>query len=76
MQPSDLSTYPDAAKLVWFDLVVKHGLTANRRDLRRGKDKDGNIHPLSPRTIKYRRSEVGPVTKTAPRGVPASTSRA
>ncbi|MGA7500282.1 MAG: hypothetical protein WBX00_26420 [Isosphaeraceae bacterium] len=71
MQPSDLSTYPDAAKLVWFDLVVKHGLTANRRDLRRGKDKDGNIHPLSPRTIKYRRSEVGPVTKTAPRGVPA-----
>ncbi len=71
MQPSDLSTYPDAAKLVWFDLVVKHGLTAKLRDLRRGKDKDGAVHPLAPRTIKYRKSEVGPVTKTAPRGIPA-----
>ncbi len=71
IQPADLSTYPDKAKLRWFELVVKYGLEAKRRDLRRGKDKDGNIHPLRPRTIKYRRSEVGPVTKTAPRGIPA-----
>jgi len=71
MQPSDLSTYPDSAKLVWYDLVVKYGLEAKVRDLRRGKDKDGQIHPLAPRTIKYRKSEVGPVTKTAPRGIPA-----
>jgi len=71
MQPSDLSTYPDSAKLVWFDLVVKYGLDAKLRDLRRGRDKDGQIHPLAPRTIKYRKSEVGPVTKTAPRGIPA-----
>jgi len=71
IQPADLSTYPDRAKLVWFDLVVKYGLQAKRRDLRRGKDKEGDIHPLAPRTIKYRRSEVGPVTKTAPRGIPA-----
>ncbi len=71
MQPADLSTYPDSVKLVWFEFVVKYGLLAKFRDLRRGKDKDGNIHPLRPRTIKYRRSEVGPVTKTAPRGIPA-----
>jgi hypothetical protein len=71
IQPTDLSTYPDRAKLVWFDLVVKYGLVAKRRDLRRGMDKNGDIHPLAPRTIKYRRSEVGPVVKTAPRGIPA-----
>jgi hypothetical protein len=71
IQPPDLSTYPDRAKLVWFDLVVKYGLAAKLRDLRRGKDKDGNVHPLHFRTIKYRKSEVGPVTKTAPRGIPA-----
>jgi hypothetical protein len=71
IQPTDLSTYPDRAKLVWFDLVVKYGLIAKGRDLRRGKDKNGDTHALAPRTIKYRRSEVGPVTKTAPRGIPA-----
>lgn len=71
MAPSDLSIYPDAAKLVWYGLVLKYGLEAKLRDLRRGKDKDGVIHPLAPGTIKNRKSEVGPVTKSAPRGIPS-----
>jgi len=71
MRPTDLSTYPDRIKMMWFEWVVKYGIEAKLRDLRKGKDKDGAIHPLAPRTIKYRRSQVGPVHKTAPRGIPA-----
>jgi len=71
MQPTDLSIYPNRIKLMWFEWVVKYGLEAKLRDLRKGKDKDGAIHPLAPRTIKYRQSQVGPVHKTAPRGIPA-----
>jgi len=46
-------------------------LEAKDRDLARGFDKDGNVHPLSPKTIKYRKSAVGPVTRRAPRLIPA-----
>src|SRR5208283_3450845 len=72
IQPSDLSTYPDRAKLVWFDFVVRWGLVAKDRDLARGLDKDGKpLRPLRPKSIKYRKSEVGPVHKTAPPLEPA-----
>ena len=72
IQPTDLSTYPDRAKLVWFDLVVKYGLIAKDRDLARGLGADGKpMKALHPKTIKYRKSEVGPVTKTAPPLEPA-----
>src|SRR5208283_5535854 len=72
IQPSDLSTYPDKAKLVWFDLVVKYGLIAKDRDLAKGLGADGKpMKALHPKSIKYRKSEVGPVTKTAPPLEPA-----
>ncbi len=72
IQPSDLSTYPDRAKRVWFDLVVKYGLIAKDKDLAKGLGADGKpMRALRPKTIKYRKSEVGPVTKTAPPLIPA-----
>jgi len=71
MQPPDLSTYPDAVKLQWFEWVTELGLEQKLRELRKGWDKNGKTHRLKPRTIKYRKSEVGPVHKRAPRGVPA-----
>ncbi len=72
IQPPDLARYPDSAKLVWFGLVVKYGLRAKDKDLARGIDKNGApLRPLSPRSIKYRRSEVGPVDKHAPPLIPA-----
>jgi len=67
IQPPDLSTYPDAAKLVWFGFVVKYGLVAKDKDLARGLGADGNpLKPLRPKSIKYRKSEVGPTFKHAP----------
>jgi hypothetical protein len=71
MQPADLSTFPDRIKMMWFQWVVDLGLARKDLELSRGWDKDGNIHPLAARTIKYRKSEVGPVTKNAPRLIPA-----
>src|SRR5271166_2415455 len=72
IQPTDLSTYPDRAKLVWFDLVVKYGLIAKDRDLAKGLGADGKpMKALHPKTIKYRKSEVGPVHKHAPPLIPA-----
>ncbi len=71
MQPADLSMYPDAVKLQWFQWVVDLGLDRKLKELRKGQDKNGDIHRLAPRTIKYRRSEVGPVHQRAPRGIPA-----
>src|SRR5271157_352478 len=71
MQPPDLSTYPDAVKLQWFEWVTELGLDRKLKELRKGQDKNGQVHPLAPRTIKYRKSEVGPVHKRAPRGIPA-----
>ena len=72
IQPSDLSTYPDRAKRVWFDLVVKYGLIAKDKDLAKGLGADGKpMRALRPKTIKYRKSEVGPVTKKAPPLIPA-----
>ncbi len=56
---------------MWFQWMVELGLDRKLKELRKGWDKDGKIHPLAPRTIKYRRSEVGPVHKRAPRGIPA-----
>ena len=37
----------------------------------RGWDKNGKVHRLKPKTIKYRKSEVGPVHPNAPRLIPA-----
>ena len=53
-------------------MVVKYGLVAKDRDLSRGLGADGKpMKALHPKTIKYRKSEVGPVTKTAPPLIPA-----
>jgi len=71
MQPTGLSTYSDRIKLMWFQWVVDLGLERKDKELARGWDKDGVVHPLSPYTIAHRKSEVGPVTKTAPRLIPA-----
>jgi len=71
MQPTDLSTYPDQVKMMWFEWLTELGLQRKLTELRKGWDKDGKSHPLAPRTIKYRKSEVGPVHKRAPRGIPA-----
>jgi len=71
MQPPDLSTYPDRIKLMWFQWVVDLGLERKDKELARGWDKNGNTHRLKPKTIKYRKSEVGPVHPTAPRLIPA-----
>ena len=64
--PTELSTFPDRIKLMYWQWVVELGLQAKDRDLARGFDKDGNVHPLSPYTIKHRKSKVGPVHKLAP----------
>lgn len=69
--PPDLSTYPDRVKLLFWGWVTESALRVKDRELSRGWDKDGTVHPLKPATIKYRKSEVGPVTKTAPRLEPA-----
>lgn len=71
LEPPDLSTYPDSIKLMFWGWVVDLGLKVKDKELARGWDKNGVVHPLSPKTIRYRKSEVGPVTKTAPRLIPA-----
>ncbi len=71
MAPPDLSTYPDSVKLMFWQWVTDEALRVKDRELARGWDKDGQIHPLHPKTIRYRKSEVGPVTRTAPRLEPA-----
>jgi hypothetical protein len=69
--PTDLSTYPDRTKLMFWQWVVDLGLARKDLELSRGWDKDGAVHPLRPTTIKYRRSQMGPVHKRAPRLTPA-----
>ncbi len=69
--PTDLSTFPASVKLMFWRWVVELGLDRKEKELLKGWDKDGKVHQLRPKTIKYRRSEVGPVRKTAPRLVPA-----
>ena len=69
--PTDLSTYPNQVKRLFWTWVTETALRVKDRELSRGWDKDGKVHPLAKRTIKYRKSEVGPVTKTAPRLIPA-----
>lgn len=69
--PTDLSTYPDQVKKLFWGWVTDAALRIKDRELARGWDKDGNVHPLAARTIKYRKSEVGPVTRNAPRLIPA-----
>lgn len=69
--PTDLSTYPDNVKLMFWTWVSDAALRVKDRELAKGWDKDGNVHPLRPKTIRYRKSEVGPVTRTAPRLIPA-----
>jgi hypothetical protein len=71
IEPTELSTYPDSTKLMFWGFVVKFGLAAKDKELAKGWDKDGKTHRLSPKTIKYRKSEVGPVHKRAPRLTPA-----
>jgi hypothetical protein len=69
--PSNLATYPDRVKLMYWQWVVDLGLGRKDKELARGWDKDGKIHRLKPATIKHRKSEVGPVHPTAPRLIPA-----
>jgi len=69
--PGGLSTYPDAVKLMWYQWVVDLALARKDRELAKGMDKNGKIGVLDPGTIKHRKSEVGPTTKTAPYGTPS-----
>jgi len=71
IEPTDLSTYPDRIKLMFWSWVTDTALKVKDKELARGWDKNGDVHPLSPKTIRYRRSEVGPVHKRAPRLIPA-----
>ena len=56
---------------MFWTWVSDAALRVKDRELAKGWDKDGNVHPLRPKTIRYRKSEVGPVTRTAPRLIPA-----
>jgi hypothetical protein len=56
---------------MFWGWVVDLGLQVKDKELARGWDKNGVVHPLRPYTIKHRKSEVGPVTKRAPRLIPA-----
>jgi hypothetical protein len=69
--PTDLSTYPDPVKLMFWGFVLESALKRKDFELSRGWDKDGNVHPLKPATIKHRKSEVGPTFKRAPRLEPS-----
>ena len=69
--PAELPTYPGPVQVQFWKWVVDVALRVKDRELARGWDKNGVAHPLHPNTIKYRRSEVGPVTRTAPRLEPA-----
>lgn len=71
IEPTDLSTFPDRIKLMFWGWVTEAALARKDKELARGWDKNGNVHPLRPKTIKYRKSEVGPVHPTAPRLTPA-----
>ena len=71
IEPTDLSTYTDRVKLMYWGWVTEAALARKDWELARGWDKNGAIHPLSPYTIKHRKSEVGPVHKRAPRLIPA-----
>ncbi len=66
IQPPDLGYFPDSVKQMWFGWVLDYGLRAKDKDLARGMDKNGKVGVLDPKTIKYRKSEVGPTTKDAP----------
>jgi hypothetical protein len=71
IEPTDLGTYPDSVKLLWWGWVLDSALRVKDRELAKGWDKDGNVHPLKPATIKHRESEVGPTFKRAPRLEPS-----
>lgn len=67
ISPPDLAIYPDSAKLLFWGWVVEFGLQAKHKDLTKGLDKDGSpLRGLKPRSIRYRKSEVGPTDKHAP----------
>lgn len=72
LEPGDLYRYPPEQRKVFWGFVVDAGLKRKDAELAKGLDKDG--HPLKPlklRSIKYRKSEVGPTRKTAPPLEPA-----
>ncbi|MGO8903897.1 MAG: hypothetical protein ACLQU5_37010 [Isosphaeraceae bacterium] len=67
IQPPDLDGYPDSVKKLYWGWVVAFGLEAKERDLARGLDKDGvPMRALQPKSVKYRRSEIGPTFRNAP----------
>lgn len=67
VEPADLSQYPDSVKLMFWGWVVEFGLEAKHRDLSKGLDKDGSpLRALKPKSIKHRKSEVGPTDRHAP----------
>ena len=70
IEPPELSTFPDRIKLMFWGWVTEAALRKDK-ELARGWDKNGNVHPLKPKTIRYRKSEVGPVHPNAPRLIPA-----
>ena len=56
---------------MFWQWVVDLGLERKDKELAHGWDKNGKVHRLKPKTIKYRKSEVGPVHPNAPRLIPA-----
>ena len=69
--PSDLASYPDSAKKIYWGFVLEAALRVKDYELSKGWDKNGNTHALKPSTIKNRKSEVGPTYKNAPRLTPS-----
>ena len=67
IEPPDLARYPDPVKLMFKGWVVDFELTAKDRDLAAGLGADGTpLRPLLPKSIKHRKSQVGPTHKQAP----------
>lgn len=72
IEPREVRTAADPVRLMWWSWVVEEGLLAKDRDLARGLDAFGDpLRPISPKTRRYRRSEMGPADPAAPPLMPA-----
>ena len=67
IEPPDLGRYPPATRKLFWSWVVESGLKRKDYELSKGWNKDGApMKRLTPESIKYRKSEVGPTDKNAP----------
>ena len=65
--PGDLPYQPPAVRRMFWGWVVEFGLRRKDWELARGLDKDGDpMRRLDAKSIKHRKSEVGPTDKNAP----------